>query len=56
MKIKQIHMVVDLQYGSTGKGLLIGYLAKKLKLSQRGPQMRAIHSLMILAANLSIQC
>jgi adenylosuccinate synthase len=31
MKIKQIHMVVDLQYGSTGKGLLIGYLAKKLK-------------------------
>lgn len=29
--MKQIHMIIDLQYGSTGKGLLAGYLAMKLK-------------------------
>jgi adenylosuccinate synthase len=27
---RQIHIVTDIQYGSTGKGALIGYLAKRL--------------------------
>lgn len=29
--MKELHMIVDLQYGSCGKGLLAGYLAETLK-------------------------
>lgn len=28
--MRELHVITDLQYGSTGKGLLAGYLAKKL--------------------------
>lgn len=31
MEIKKVDMIVDLQYGSTGKGLIAGYLAHKNK-------------------------
>lgn len=29
--MRELHVITDLQYGSTGKGLLAGYLAKKLR-------------------------
>lgn len=29
--MRELHVITDLQYGSTGKGLLAGYLAKKLQ-------------------------
>lgn len=29
--MKELHIITDLQYGSTGKGLLAGYLAEKLQ-------------------------
>lgn len=29
--MKELHVITDLQFGSTGKGLLAGYLAKKLR-------------------------